>query len=231
MSRFSLFALRPPRGSAPLSSRETKAPLQGDIRPIALRLITRAEPDTDTVVSDTTLIHQALTGDTRALEEIYRRHAPVVHGLLFRLMSGSHEVEDVLQDTFVAVFDGLRSLRNPELFAAWLRQVAVRQAHRRFRRRRLERWLKQMPFESVSLVAIAQADLTPHEALELSRIDEALSTLSTQLRTAWFVRHVEGCTLEETAIACDCSLATIKRRLARAEACVDKRIGVTRGAP
>jgi RNA polymerase sigma-70 factor (ECF subfamily) len=194
-----------------------------------LHLLPRTESDVP--VYELTLIHGAITGDTLAQDQLYRRHAPCVYGLLFRLMGGSHDVEDVLQDTFVAAFDDLASLRDPHLFSAWLRQVAVRQAHKRFRRRRLERWLKQMPYEAVSLVAISRADLTPHEALELSRIDEALSGLSADLRTAWFVRHVEGCTLEETAMACDCSLATIKRRLQRAEARVDRRLGITRSAP
>jgi RNA polymerase sigma-70 factor (ECF subfamily) len=45
----------------------------------------------------------------------------------------------------------------------------------------------------------------------------ALNKLDAESRAAFVLRHVEGCDLGETATACNCSLATIKRRLAKAE--------------
>ena len=195
----------------------------------SLRLV-RGPAVLPSATPDAGLIRAAAAGDTRAQEQLYRAHAPRLFGLLFRLLGGSHDVEDVLQDTFITAFDDLSTLREPERLSAWLNQVAVRHAHRRFRRRRLERLLGRMPWQTVSLIAVARADLTPEEGLELSRLDEALSQLSTKLRTAWLLRHVEGCTLDETAIACDCSRATLKRWLQRAEDCVNARIGASGGS-
>lgn len=197
--------------------------------PTVLRLVKGAAGPAPS--QDLDLIREAAAGDVRAQEQLYRRHATRVLGLLFRLMGGSPDAEDALQDTFMAAFDDLPKLREPERFVGWLNQIAVRQAHRRFRRKRLERWLGRMPLATASLTSIARSDLTPHEALELSRIDEALSRLSVHLRTAWLLRHLEGCTLEEVALACDCSLATLKRWLERAETCVNARIGAGESAP
>lgn len=51
-----------------------------------------------------------------------------------------------------------------------------------------------------------------------------LESLPLEERLAWSLRHVEGHALEEVAAACDCSLATAKRRIAAAEANVRARI-------
>jgi RNA polymerase sigma-70 factor (ECF subfamily) len=45
-----------------------------------------------------------------------------------------------------------------------------------------------------------------------------------KLRTPWVLRHVIGCSLDDVAAACACSLATVKRRITAAEEIVDKHV-------
>ena len=56
----------------------------------------------------------------------------------------------------------------------------------------------------------------------------ALAALPLELRTAWLLRHVMGCAVEETAEACGCSLATVKRRISAADEQIRRHTGEVR---
>ena len=97
---------------------------------------------------------------------------------------------------------------------AWLLRIAVHQAHRRFRKRKLRRKLgMDRSVEEASLEALAQPGTSTEARAELACIDRVLSRVTAAQRFAWMLRHVEGMSLDEVAHACDCSLATAKRRI------------------
>jgi RNA polymerase sigma-70 factor, ECF subfamily len=168
---------------------------------------------------DPELVARALGGQRWALSLLYRRHVRAVTERVTRLLSRSAEAEDVVQDAFVSAFHDLPRLADPSRFGAWLMRIAVHQAHRRFRRRRLlARLGLDRGEDDARLEKIADPALGPEQRMELARLDRALSTLPADLRLAWMLRFVDGCELTELAEQCDCSLATVKRRLQRAEA-------------
>jgi RNA polymerase sigma-70 factor, ECF subfamily len=168
--------------------------------------------------SDHELVTRALSGERWALALLYRRHVRSVTERVTRLLSRCAEAEDVVQDAFVSAFRDLPGLADPARFGPWLMRIAVHQAHRRFRRRRL---LGKLGFDrgedDARLEQIADPALDPHQRLELARLGHALARLAADERLAWMLRYVEGCELTELAEQCDCSLATVKRRLQRAE--------------
>ena len=71
-----------------------------------------------------------------------------------------------------------------------------------------------------SLADVADGGVAPDRKTELALIDEALRAIPVKLRVPWVLRHVIGYSLDEVATACDCSLASVKRYLGRAEAAV-----------
>jgi RNA polymerase sigma-70 factor (ECF subfamily) len=167
--------------------------------------------------TDAELVARGITGEHFALQLLYRRHVTSVSQRVTRLLARSAEAEDVVQDAFVAAFRDLRQLSDPERFGPWLMRIAVNQAQRRFRRRRL---LARLGLDSgvddAQLAAAADPHAPPDVRAELSRLDATLARLPTALRLAWMLRHVEGCGLEEVAEQCACSLATAKRRIQQA---------------
>lgn len=172
---------------------------------------------------DAILVGRVLDGDRAAEEALYRKHAPGVQRLAMRLLRSRDEALDVLQDTFVRGFAKLASLRDPSQFRGWIHAVAARLVHRRFRR---ERFLEAIGLGRRSRDAVPLDDL-PNEGAsaevraELRWLDRALRKIDDGAATAWMLRYVEGLQLEEVASACECSLATAKRRLAVAEREVD----------
>jgi len=167
---------------------------------------------------DAALVEQACAGDKVAELQIYKRHVEAVAALVHRLLGVHAEVEDAVQDTFVCALEDLGRLRKPEALRSWLLTIAVRQAHRRFRRRTLRRWLGlDRPGDESALAAAVDMSASPEVKAELGLIDRALSELDPAVRIAWMLRYVVGHRLEEIAELCDCSLATAKRRVAAAD--------------
>lgn len=167
---------------------------------------------------DQALVTRARAGDRSAEEALYRTHVQAVAALAMRLLGRGSDAEDVVQDAFVSALSRLSQLRDGRLFRAWVLRITVHEVHRRFRRRKL---LRVLGLESgraeVELAQLAAPSLSAEGRAELTRIDRALCTLPSADRLAWLLRHVEGYELAEIASACAASLATIKRRIVRAE--------------
>lgn len=176
--------------------------------------------------SDAECVERARAGSRLAQTALYDRHVDRVLGRTMRLLGCSGEAEDVTHDAFLIAFQDLRKLRDSTQFGSWLMQIAVRLVHRRFRRRRLlEKLGMRANHLDCTLQALA-AGGNPETALLLGRVEEVLSTLRTEVRTAWMLRFVEGCLLAEVAEQCDCSLATAKRHIVVAQARVDEVVRV-----
>lgn len=167
-------------------------------------------------VGDDELVARARGGDGWAEEMIYRRHVGAVASTARRLLRDPSEAADVVQETFLIAFEKLGSLSEPSALRGWLARIAVSRVHRRWRWRRLKLWGASA--EEESLLDVAAPGLTPSERAELAMIDERLSGMAPKLRVPWVLRHVVGYSLEEVATACECSLASVKRYLTKAEA-------------
>ena len=171
---------------------------------------------------DVELVAKALTGDQSAEAELYQRHAPHVFGIATRLLRNRDEAADVVQDTFVRALSNLHTLKAPGVIRAWLSSIAVREVHRRFRRKRLRR---AFGFVDSSSEPEALSDLVPTPVAgdaraELALLDVALRAVGDNERIAWMLHRIEGHTLEQVAELVGCSLATVKRRTSATESIV-----------
>lgn len=168
-------------------------------------------------LSDASLVKSALAAERWAEEALYRRHARSVFGLVASMLRDQQDAEDVVQDTFITALSELKHLQNPEAFRPWLMRIAVRKVHRLFRRRKLRRLMgmERSAGEEFSEFQ-PKAECPPDVAATLQELSRHVSTLSDNVRMCWTLRYVEGWPLEDVAQACNCSLATAKRRIAKA---------------
>jgi len=171
--------------------------------------------------ADSELIERLVRGDQWAKEALYRRYVKVVWSTALHMMGNRADAQDVVQDTFVEAFRDVATLRVHAALRPWLLRISVHQAHRRFRRRKLLRRLGlDHGSDDAALDTLLHPDASPELKSELRSVERALSGASVAERFAWILRHVDGHSLEEIAAASDCSLATVKRRLMRAQALV-----------
>lgn len=168
--------------------------------------------------SDDELVEALRAGEPWAKRLFFDRYAPLVERTLRRILGRERheELADLIHDVFVQALDSLERLRDPKALPAWVRSVAANTACRAIRRRKARRWLR---FWEPSALPHPPAHDTPPEVREAYvRTYALLDRLSAEHRVAFVLRHLEGLKLQEVADACGVSLATIKRRLGRAEA-------------
>ena len=164
---------------------------------------------------DAALVAGILRGHPGAAAAFHDRFARRMHGLLFRLLGPDPDLEDVLHDAFVRALEALPKIRDPAAIDSWVMGVTVRVARTRIQGRVRRRWLRLLPAEQIPEPVAPDCDPATAEALR--SLYRVLDRLPADDRIALVLRHVAGMTLEETAAACAVSLATIKRRLQRAE--------------
>ncbi|MFO0614880.1 MAG: sigma-70 family RNA polymerase sigma factor [Polyangiaceae bacterium] len=169
-------------------------------------------------LTDAQLVHLARSGDRRAPEMLYRRHVAFAIHLATRIEGSTRDVEDIVHDAFIKAFTHIHDLAEPNAFKSWLGSIVVFAVRTRLRRLRLMNMLGLgRGADPVDLDSIASHDASPHTRAQLAQIYALLRTLPTDERIAWTLRAVEGHELEVVARLTKCSLATVKRRISRAQ--------------
>jgi len=167
---------------------------------------------------DARLVPIALSGDQLALEALYRKHSSFAIHLATRIEGSSRDVEDVVHDAFIKAFSRLADLADPAAFRSWLGSIVVFAVRSRLRRARLMSLLGLgRGAEPVDLDSIASSEASPHTRAQLAQIYALLRTLPTDERIGWTLRYVAGHELDVVAKLTGCSLATVKRKIGKAQ--------------
>jgi RNA polymerase sigma-70 factor (ECF subfamily) len=177
-------------------------------------------------LDDGALVERAREGADWAKAELFQRHGPAVLKSLTRLLNSTTDAEDAAQDTFLEAFRDLALLRQPAHFSRWVLRIAVHQAHRRFARRRLLSFIgMSTPGLDATLDQLADQRASPEVRAELALAQKVLRGLGAVERSAWILRFVEGRELTEVAELMELSLATVKRKLQRAQVAIAEATG------
>jgi RNA polymerase sigma-70 factor (ECF subfamily) len=164
---------------------------------------------------DGELVAALRRGDGRARMILVERYEPLVERLVAGALGIDPEIADVVQDVFVAVLEGIRNLKDASALRSWIATLAVFTARGRIRRRRRWRWIRFVAPEDVPEVPVAGPQGETREQVRATY--SILASFPTDERIAFSLRFISEMQLTEVASACSVSLATIKRRLARAE--------------
>lgn len=226
--------LHDPGGAAQCREDEPCRARRATVREMTRAISARARAGEDTArvieIGDDALVLAARAGDREAEERLVLRHARPLATVAARLLGSRQDAEDVAQEALIDALTGLDRLRDPGAFRSWLTRIAVLRVRQILRRRRIARalGLGAAPADA-SLEETAAPGCSGEIRAELALLDRALDQLSADLRIPWMLRHVEGMELTEVADACGCSLATVKRRVAAADAHVGRHVRIDDG--
>ncbi len=135
------------------------------------------------------LVVAARAGDSAAMDALYRRFAPVVHGVLLAYVQKA-DADDLTQDVFETAIHRLRQLHDPAAFPGWIVRIA-RRAALTFRRGRSAR-------TDIALERTTAPD-TPEQKLDADRALSTILELPVAYRETLLLRLVEGLTGPEIA--------------------------------
>lgn len=181
-----------------------------------LRLVpASSSPDSAREQTDDARLVAALKArEPGAVEALLRRYGNHLRRVLTRVLgSDDTETPDVLQEVAVIAWQSIGRLSDPLALKAWLTQIAVFTARGLIRRRHRQRWLsffEELPERSVPWASpeMQEAARAVYRIFDRMPVDE---------RIPFALRMLDGLELEATAEACGMSLATVRRRLVRAE--------------
>ena len=88
--------------------------------------------------NNNTLIYRAQIGDEGAFADLMREYYPFVYTVVIRIVDNPHDVEEVVQDTFLSAYRGLAQLEDSAKFKSWLAEIARNCARQWLRKRRIE---------------------------------------------------------------------------------------------
>jgi RNA polymerase sigma-70 factor (ECF subfamily) len=151
------------------------------------------------------LVAAARTGQRAALDALFRRFAPVVHGILLARLQPA-DADDLTQDVLETALTRLPSLREDAAFPGWIVSIARHAAMDAARRR--------LPLTGVPMEEVADgADI--EDRVEARRSLEAIRALPEAYRETLLLRLVEGLTGPEIAERTGLSPGSVRVNLHR----------------
>ena len=157
--------------------------------------------------TDGQLVAAVLAGQREAYRQLVVRHERSVRALAWAVLHDDHAAEDVAQEAFVTAYEKLRSLRRPDAFAAWVAQIARREAIRLARQH--QRGPGRLPDEPVPARPGDAAD-------DGHALMQAIASLPRRQRTLVMLTYFEQRTAAQIARIQGCPVGTVTRLLSRA---------------
>jgi RNA polymerase sigma-70 factor (ECF subfamily) len=182
--------------------------------------------------TDKELVRRVKKGDRRAFELLFERYQYKIHGLVGRYIKDFAEVDDVVQEAFIKAFRALPRFRGESAFYTWLYRIAVNTA-----KNHLVSRSRRPPDVDVDAADAEYFDggdalresANPENSLardELERaINDALTNLPDDLRSAVTLREFDGLSYEQIAEIMECPVGTVRSRIFRAREAIEDRIG------
>ncbi len=168
--------------------------------------------------TDEELVARSIDGDTDSFNQLVLRWERPIYALAYRVIGREEEARDVVQETFLRAFRGIKNFRGQAKFSSWVYRIALNLCRDWIRRER--RAPIQATPEGIDLVELA-AEQGPVESIEtlvarhdLSKIvEQAMALLPDEQRTAIILKEYHGMTFQEIADLQGCPLSTVKTRL------------------
>jgi RNA polymerase sigma-70 factor, ECF subfamily len=147
--------------------------------------------------TDQAAADEARKGNQLAFRVLVERHSRAVFRLAYRMTGNEQDAEDIVQETFLRAYKQMHRFDGRASFGTWLYRIAANCSLDLLRARRVRGELQP------GLDGAASSDPSPERVTRskqlASMLDHALEQLSDAERTAFLLRHYEGCTIEEIA--------------------------------
>ncbi len=173
-------------------------------------MATSGEPDSDALRLHL-LVLRCQAGDEGAFERLMREFGP--RTLAYARSLVGDDADDVQQETWLAVYRGIRTLHDPAAFRVWLLRTTRHRALNWLRRFRREREL----LDDVPLETVAASEPEPTAAVldgvDGQRLDAAMSGMPPPQREVLLLRFRDDLSYAQIAQVAGCPVGTVRARL------------------
>jgi RNA polymerase sigma-70 factor (ECF subfamily) len=182
-------------------------------------------------LSDESIVEEfRQTGDSIKFKSLVRRYQNRIYNAAFRILGSQDEAEEVTQDTFLKVHQGIAGFRKEASFASWIFRIAHNLCVDTVRTKQRRTGVKVVSFDpqstqnedeppdsSISLSQIADPLPSPAQKVDLEEqqimIEKSLMELPESQRAVVVLHDIEGFQYQEIADIVGTSVGTVRSRL------------------
>jgi RNA polymerase sigma-70 factor (ECF subfamily) len=180
-------------------------------------------PEREMDVSDDQWLESVARGDRRALEQLYLSYHRRLTRFLSRLAPGSENIDEIINDTFMVVWQHAGEFRHSSRVSTWIFGIAYRVALKSLRQHK--RWRAASADGQSERVSDPTQETEEHDWLT-----QGLGRLSQEQRLGLMLTYHWGHSLREVAAMTDNPVSTVKARLFHAREKLRVHLGELRGA-
>lgn len=164
--------------------------------------------------SNRLLVIRAASGDDRAFAELVRRHTPVMRATAARILRSHSEVDDVVQEAFIAAWSHIDTVIDGDTIVGWLLTTVRRRCYERLqsagnqRRADLEIDRPDTPDRC--------PDAMSERSSLVGEVRAVLARMPELQRRCWELRQLEGRSYDQIAGELEVSTSVVRGQLARA---------------
>jgi RNA polymerase sigma-70 factor (ECF subfamily) len=168
------------------------------------------------------LVEGCRRGDFACFERLMGRYEKKIYNLALRMLHNPEDAREVLQETFLKVYDNLEKFRGEAQMSTWVYRIAMNEALMRIRKDKHRPRSLEVVNEDGERRELDVEDWSPRPVDRLltkelgGKLDRAIALLPEDYRGAFLLRDVEGLSNEQIARAMKLSVPAVKSRIHRA---------------
>lgn len=157
------------------------------------------------------IINRCKQGDVKAQFILYKQYSKSMYNIAIRILNNKMDAEDILQESFVTVFDKLVELTHHNAFGSWLKKIVINNCITHLRKRKFG-------FEDIENYASLEDKDDAEEELQVDPavVHNAIKELPPGSRTILVLHALEGYKHREIAVMLSVSESTCRTQYKRA---------------
>lgn len=181
----------------------------------------RVEADQTIKAKDFAIMRRIQTGDMVAFNEMVNNYKDRLMNVIGRMLTSNEEAEDVVQETFVRVYQHRHSFDFKHCFSTWIYTIALNLARNELRRR------KRVKFTDIFDMQGKESEIAVEMKIPTGigqTLEREIKALPEKYKTAFMLRDMQEMSYDEVAQIMQVPLGTVKSRVNRARAILREKL-------
>lgn len=150
-------------------------------------------------------------------DEIIKRHQQKIYRIVFSLVRNEAETDEIVQQTFVLAFKGLKKFRGDSRIETWLIKIALNSTRTYFRKRKFLSFFYDNEGNAADIKDDTQNTEKPAEnGAVKKRIDQAITGLPPRQKEVFVMKHLNGFSIAEISQVLNIAQGSVKANIFKA---------------
>ena len=179
-------------------------------------------------ISDLEAIRRILAGEVTLFEILIKRNNASLYKIGMSYGFNHHDVEDLMQDTYINAYSNLSKFENRATFKTWIIKIMLNQCHHKAKKFSFKNERPKEISQNENITPMfssntdANSSITNKELKEI--LQHAIFQIPMDYRMVFSLRELNGMSIAETAEALDITPSNVKVRLNRAKSMLRKQL-------